>query len=65
MFLCLDEEKDDDPSERDDEEIDLHVERRVPVSEVKALLRAGTFQANNVAAAYLALDELTTRGYRF
>eukprot|EP00188_Purpureofilum_apyrenoidigerum_P001981 Plantae.Rhodophyta-Purpureofilum_apyrenoidigerum.ctg2161.p1 GENE.Plantae.Rhodophyta-Purpureofilum_apyrenoidigerum.ctg2161~~Plantae.Rhodophyta-Purpureofilum_apyrenoidigerum.ctg2161.p1 ORF type:complete len:252 (+),score=52.79 Plantae.Rhodophyta-Purpureofilum_apyrenoidigerum.ctg2161:374-1129(+) len=64
MYLCVDEEEDDTPNERDSEESDLYVEKGVTVPELKALLRAGTFQSNNVAAAYLALEELTSRGYR-
>mmetsp|Transcript_36974 Transcript_36974/g.147501 ORF Transcript_36974/g.147501 Transcript_36974/m.147501 type:complete len:252 (-) Transcript_36974:2667-3422(-) len=63
MYLCVDEEEDESPSERDSEEVDLHVERGVPVREVKELLLAGTFQSNNMAAAYLALEVLTKMGY--
>mmetsp|Transcript_10184 Transcript_10184/g.31147 ORF Transcript_10184/g.31147 Transcript_10184/m.31147 type:complete len:253 (+) Transcript_10184:88-846(+) len=64
MYLCVDEEDNDSPNQRDSEESDLYIEKGVTVLELKALLRAGTFQSNNVAAAYLALDELSTRGYR-
>uniref|UniRef100_A0A7S0BEA1 Uncharacterized protein n=1 Tax=Rhodosorus marinus TaxID=101924 RepID=A0A7S0BEA1_9RHOD len=63
MYLCVDEEEDENPGNRDSEEVDLHVERGVPVQEVKELLLTGTFQSNNMAAAYLALEVLTKMGY--
>jgi 8-oxo-dGTP pyrophosphatase MutT (NUDIX family) len=47
--------------ERDAEE-DINIERRVSVAQLKALMRSGVMQSNNIAAGMLAIDRLRHDG---
>jgi 8-oxo-dGTP pyrophosphatase MutT (NUDIX family) len=47
--------------ERDPEE-DINIERRVSVAQLKAIMRAGVMQSNNIAAGMLAIDRLRLDG---
>mmetsp|Transcript_10208 Transcript_10208/g.20596 ORF Transcript_10208/g.20596 Transcript_10208/m.20596 type:complete len:133 (+) Transcript_10208:2509-2907(+) len=62
IFLCLDPHVGPMELEHDVEEL-IEVDRNVEIAEVKARIRTGEIQANNVAGCLLAMEKLREMGH--
>lgn len=60
-FLCSDAVAVDNPAHVDDEE-DIEIVSGVSINEFRSLAKRGALQSNNVAAGFLALDQLRMMG---
>jgi len=61
-YLCIDPEPDPNPGARDDAEEDIQV-LRVPVSELKRMIRGGVdMMLPSITTSYMALEALQENG---